>query len=123
MRTIGIDLAVTAAHRAIVMAEDGEFVTPVISFHSRWEEIDTLVARARDGVGADYPLRAVMEPTGMAWLTVAVPLSRLGVTIYLVNGRRVKDLRYYYKRLPPATVSRPRCWPSCRWSTRNRCTP
>lgn len=98
MRTIGIDLAVTAAHRAIVMAEDGEFVTPVISFHSRWEEIDTLVARARDGVGADYPLRAVMEPTGMAWLTVAVPLSRLGVTIYLVNGRRVKDLRYYYKR-------------------------
>jgi hypothetical protein len=39
-----------------------------------------------------------MEPIGMAWLTVAVPLSRLGVTVYLVNGRRVKDLRRYYKR-------------------------
>jgi hypothetical protein len=39
-----------------------------------------------------------MEPTGMAWLTVAVPLSRLGVTIYLVKGRRVKDLRRYFKR-------------------------
>jgi transposase len=98
MRTIGIDLAVTAAHKAVVMAENGQFVTPVISFHSRWEEIEDLVAQAREGVEADEPLRAVMEPTGMAWLTVAVPLSRLGVTVYLVNGRRVKDLRRYYKR-------------------------
>jgi transposase len=98
MRTIGIDLAVTAAHRAVVMAENGRFVTPVISFRSRWEEIEELVAQAREGVGGEHPLRAVMEPTGMAWLTVAVPLSRLGVTIYLVNGRRVKDLRRYYKR-------------------------
>jgi transposase len=91
-------LAVTAAHRAVVMAENGRFVTPVISFRSRWEEIEELVAQAREGVGGEHPLRAVMEPTGMAWLTVAVPLSRLGVTIYLVNGRRVKDLRRYYKR-------------------------
>jgi transposase len=98
MRTIGIDLAVTAAHKAVVMAKNGRFVTPVISFRSRWEEIEGLVAQAREGVEADHPLRAVMEPTGMAWLTVAVPLSRLGVTIYLVNGRRVKDLRRYYKR-------------------------
>jgi hypothetical protein len=29
----------------------------------------------------------------MAWLTAAVPLSRLGVIVYLVNDRRVKDLR------------------------------
>jgi transposase len=98
MRTIGIDLAVTAAHKAVVMAENGRFVTPVLSFYSRWEEIADLVTQAREGVEADHPLRAVMEPTGMAWLTVAVSLSRLGVTPYLVNGRRVKDLRRYYKR-------------------------
>ena len=73
MRTIGIDLAVTAAHRAVVMAENGRFVTPVISFRSRWEEIEKLVAQAREGVKADHPLRAVMEPTGMAWLTVSAP--------------------------------------------------
>lgn len=98
MRTIGIDLAVTAAHKAVVMAESGQFVTPVISFRSRWAEIEELVARAREGVEVEHPLRAVMEPTGMAWLSVAEPLSRLGVTVYLVNGRRVKDLRRYYKR-------------------------
>jgi transposase len=99
MRTLGIDLAVTAAHRAVVLDTNGQFVTPVIPFHSRWDEIKQVVARAREGVEPDHPLQAVMEPTGMAWFTVAVPLSRLGVNpVYLVNGRRVHDLRRFYKR-------------------------
>jgi len=98
MRTIGIDLAVTAAHKAVVMEADGQYVTPVLSFHTRWEEIEQMVARAREGVAPDYPLQAIMEPTAMAWFPVAVALSRLDVAPYLVNGRRVKDLRRFYKR-------------------------
>jgi transposase len=99
MRTIGIDLAVTAAHKAVVFdSATSKYVTKVRSFHARWEEIVGLVTRAREGVEADHPLQAVLEPTGMAWFTVAVPLHRLGVTCYLVNGRRVHDLRKYYKR-------------------------
>jgi transposase len=98
MRTIGIDLAVSAAHRAVVMAADGQFVTPVLSFHARWEEIEQLVQRAREGADPDLPLQAVMEPTGMAWFPVAVALQRLGVALYLVNGQRVYDLRRFYKR-------------------------
>ena len=35
MRTIGIDLAVKAAHKAVVVEANGQFVTPVLSFHSR----------------------------------------------------------------------------------------
>lgn len=66
MRTIGIDLTVTAAHKAVVMAENGRFVIPVISFRSRWQEIADLVRQAREGMEADHPLRAVMEPAGMA---------------------------------------------------------
>jgi transposase len=63
------------------------------------DESKQVVARAREGVEPDHPLQAVMEPTGMAWFTVAVPLSRLGVSpIYLVNGRKVHDLRRFYKR-------------------------
>jgi hypothetical protein len=81
MRTIGIDLAVTAAHQAIVMAEAGRFMTSVISLHSRREKIDELVARAREGVGADYPLRAVMEPTGMALLSTPY-YSQEGAYVY-----------------------------------------
>jgi hypothetical protein len=53
MRTIGIDLAVAAAHKAIVMESDGKFVTPVLSFHSRWAEIERLVSRAREGAASD----------------------------------------------------------------------
>ena len=98
MRTIGIDLAVTATHKAVVVDDTGQFVTPVLSFRSCWEEIAHLVARAREGVEADHPLQAVMEPTGMAWFNIAVPLSRLGITVYLVNGRKVAALRRYYKQ-------------------------
>jgi hypothetical protein len=98
MRTIGIDLAVTAAHKAVVVDETGQFVTPVLSFRPCWPEILHLVTRAREGVEEDHPLQAVMEPTGMAWLSVAIPLSRLGITVYLVNGRKVAALRRYYKQ-------------------------
>jgi transposase len=98
MRTIGIDLAVSAVHKAVVMDESGQYVSPVLSFRSRWAQIQGLAERAREGVEPDHPLRAVMEPTGMAWFTVAVPLNLLGVTVYLVSGQRVKALRRYFKR-------------------------
>jgi len=99
MRTIGIDLAVRASHRAVVMDAQGHFITPVLTFRSRWEEIERLVGKAREGVEADHPLQAVMEPTGMAWFPVSVALSRLGVKpIYLLNGQKVHDLRRFYKR-------------------------
>jgi len=98
MRTLGIDLAVTAPHKAVVADEVATFITPVLSLRSTWDEITGLVERAREGVEPDHPLGAVMEATGMAWFTMAVPLTRLGVTVYLVNARRSHDLRRYYKR-------------------------
>ena len=99
MRTLGIDLAVKAAHKAVVIDGKGEFVSPVLSFQSRWDELEQLVARAREGVVSDYPLQAVMEPTGMAWFPVSVGLSRLKVDpVYLVNGQKVAALRRFYKR-------------------------
>lgn len=99
MRTLGIDLAVTAPHKAVVADERGQFVSPVLTFHSDWRDLEQVVTRARVGVAPDEPLQAVMEPTGMAWFTVAVGLHQLGVApIYLVNGRKVHDLRKFYRR-------------------------
>ncbi len=99
MRTIGIDLAVKASHKAVVMDAQGHFITPVLTFRSRWEEMKWLVNRAREGVETDHPLQAVMEPTGMAWFPTSVALSRLGVDpIYLVKGQKAHDLRRFYKR-------------------------
>lgn len=97
MRTIGIDLAVQAAHKAVVADEQGHYVTPVLKFHTRPNELDNLLSCARDGATTDA-LQAVMEPTGMAWFPVAVYFVRHGVTPYVVSSQQVADLRRYYKR-------------------------
>lgn len=97
MRTIGIDLALTAAHKAVVMDDQQHYVTSVISFHTRAAELDSLLTRARQG--ADSPeVQVVMEPTGMAWFPIAVYLEQQQVPSYLVNCQEVSDLRKYYRR-------------------------
>ncbi len=98
MRSIGIDLALTGPHKAIVADERGRYLTPVIKFHPCAREIDQLLARARAGA-IDHQLQVVMEPTGMAWFPVAAYLAQQeGVTIYLINSQQVADLRRFYKR-------------------------
>jgi transposase len=97
MRTIGIDLAVRAEHRAVVADERGEYVTPVVSFRTAPIELDQLLAQAR-ATGPGCELQAVMEATAMSWFPVAVYLHRQGVRVYVVNNQQVADLRRYYKR-------------------------
>ena len=64
MRIIGLDLAITSAHKALVMDEKGQFLTPVFAVMSWPEELAGLLRRAREGVPEDCPLVVVMEPTG-----------------------------------------------------------
>jgi transposase len=97
MRTIGIDLAVRAEHRAVVADERGEYVTPVVSFHTAPVEVDQLLAQARASAPG-CELQAVMEATAMSWFPVSVYLHRQGVRVYVVNAQQVADLRRYYKR-------------------------
>ncbi|MEW6034952.1 MAG: IS110 family transposase [Chloroflexota bacterium] len=97
MRTIGIELAVAGAHKAIVADDQGHFVTRPLSFFPRAGDLNDLLARARHGATSPE-LQAVMEPTGMAWFPVAVYLNRQQVPVYLVNGQQVADLRRFYKK-------------------------
>lgn len=97
MRTMGIELAVAGAHKAIVMDEGGQFVTRLITFYARAGDLDNLLARARQGA-ASPDVQAVMEPTGMAWFPIAVYLTRQQVPVYLVNGQQVKDFRRFLKK-------------------------
>jgi transposase len=97
MRTIGIDLALTAPHKAVVADAQGHFLTPVVPFTTAPADLERLLARARDGA-PDTPLQVVMEPTGMAWFPLAVFFARRQVPTYLVNSQGVADLRRYYQR-------------------------
>ncbi len=97
MRTIGIDLALTAAHKAVVADAQGRYLTPVFSVQTSLADLERLLARARQGV-PDTPVQVVMEPTGMAWFPLAVFFTRQAVPIYLVNSQEVADLRRYYQR-------------------------
>ena len=98
MRIIGLDLAITSAHKAVVMDEHGTFVTPVFGVATWPDELAALLERAREGAAPDQPVVVVMEPTGLAWLPVAVYLIRHQVTVYLVNSQQVADLRRYYHK-------------------------
>ncbi len=97
MRTIGIDLALTATHKAVVADAQGRYLTPVFTFHTTLADLERTLARAREG-DPDTPLQVVMEPTGMAWFPLAAYFARHEILTYLVNSQEVADLRRYYQR-------------------------
>jgi transposase len=93
-RTVGIDLAISAAQVAQIF-DDGRAVGKPVRFRLTPADLKRFVAAVRSGVAADTPITAVMEPTGMAWFPVAAWLRRAGVTVIRVKGQRVKALRKY----------------------------
>jgi len=99
MRIIGLDLAITSPHKAIVMDERGQYLSPVFKLRTWPADLAAMLEQARQGTGPDDPVIVVMEPTGHAWLPVASYLSRQPtVTVYLVNTQQVADLRRFYKK-------------------------
>ncbi len=98
-RILGIDLAVTAAHKAIVLdMASNRFVTPVLSFETDPDALARVLNAARAGASPDVRLIAVLEATGVAWYPVSVFLEQHGVEVYRVNGQQVAELRRLYQR-------------------------
>jgi transposase len=98
MRTIGIDLAVSATHKAVAADEQAKIITPVLSLATEATDLAALLGRARKGSTADAPVRAVMEPTSLAWLAPSCYLIQRGVIVHLVNTQLVADLRKFYSK-------------------------
>jgi len=93
-RIIGIDLAVTAIHKAMIFSPaSGQFIGRQVTFRGRTADLDRLLRRAKAGAQADVELIAILEATGMAWYPVAVYLEQKGVKVYRVNGQKTRDLR------------------------------
>lgn len=98
-RIIGIDLAVTAAHKAIVLDQTSNtYVSPVLTFHTDPADLDDLLATARAGTSGPVRLLAVLEATAMSWYSVGQYLEHHNVEVYRVNGQQVADLRRVYQR-------------------------
>lgn len=98
-RIIGIDLAVTSAHKAIVLDQaDNAYVSPVLLFHTDPADLDRVLETARGGASEPLRLVAVLEATAMAWYGVGQYLDRHNVEVYRVNGQQVASLRRVYQR-------------------------
>ena len=85
MYTIGIDLAVTGKHKAVIVDHDRHAVGGVVRFKTSAHEMGKLLTR----VGVPLAeIQVTMEPTGIARYPVAVYLRQSGITVYLVNTRQ-----------------------------------
>ncbi len=96
-RLVGMDLGIASAHTVRVLAEDGREVCrrrcePTVADFARVE------AAALHGAAAGTRLEVVIEPTGPAWLPVAVFFTGRGHSVYRVSSAKASDLRKFFSR-------------------------
>jgi hypothetical protein len=122
-RLVGIDLGITSVHTVRVLAGDGSLVCrrkAVPTRQSLTEVEQAALARAAPGTR----LEVVLEPTGPAWLPIAVFFCARGHTVYRVSSGLVPMTCAECRTgTPRPTASTPTPWPASRWSTRPGCTP
>ena len=96
-RLVGIDLGIASRHSVRVLEADGQAVcrsscVPTV-------ESLTMVERAAlAGAPAGTRLAVVFEPTGPAWMPIAVFFARRGHAVYRVLSARASDLRKFLRR-------------------------
>lgn len=96
-RLVGIDLGIASAHTVRVLDEDGE----VVAKRKAWptvESLGALEAAALAGCDAETRLEVVMEPTGPAWLPIAVFFASRGHRVHRVSSAKAADLRRFLSR-------------------------
>src|SRR6266508_6345142 len=96
-RVVGLDLGIASAHTAVVLRADGTEVcrrrcSPTV------ESFAELERAALEGAAEGTGLEIVVEPTGPAWLPVAVFFGRRGHPVYRVPSAKAADLRRFLSR-------------------------
>jgi transposase len=96
-RLVGIDLGITSAHTVRVLAGDGSLVCrrKAIPTVDSLEQVEQ-AALAETPVGT--LLEVVVEPTGPAWLPIAVFFAARGHIVYRVSSAKAHDLRRVLSR-------------------------
>lgn len=96
-RLVGIDLGIATAHTVRVL--DGEGAT--VAKRKAWPTTESLTeveAAALAGCPEGTVLEVVIEPTGPAWLPIAVFFISRGHTVHRVSSQKAADLRRFLSR-------------------------
>ena len=96
-RLVGIDLGIASAHTVRVL--DGQANT--LAKRKAWPTVESLSeieTAALAGCPAGTRLEVVMEPTGPAWLPIAVFFTSRGHVVHRVSSAKAHDLRRFLSR-------------------------
>jgi transposase len=96
-RLVGIDLGIASAHTVRVL--DGEGT--IVAKRKAWPAAESLAAveeAALAGCPEGTRLEVVIEPTGPAWLPVAVFFTARGHRVFRVSSQKAADLRRFLSR-------------------------
>ena len=96
-RLVGIDLGIASAHSVRVLDGEGDTIAkrkvlPTV------ESLTGLENVALEGTSPRTRLEVVIEPTGPAWLPVAVFFTSRGHLVYRVSSAESADLRRYLSK-------------------------
>jgi transposase len=96
-RLVGIDLGIASAHTVRVLDESGASITK----RKAWPTVASLgevEAAALAGTPAGTRLEVIIEPTGPAWLPIAVFFANRGHVVHRVSSAKAADLRRFLSR-------------------------
>ncbi len=96
-RLVGIDLGIASRHSVRVLEADGRVVcwsscVPTV------ESLGRLEQAALAGAAEGTRLVVVFEPTGAAWLPIAVFFAQRGHAVHRVSSAKAADLRRFLRR-------------------------
>lgn len=96
-RLVGIDLGIASAHTVRVLDGAGNTVAK----RKAWPTVESLTeveAAALAGCPTGTRLEVVVEPTGPAWLPIAVFFDARGHVVHRVSSAKAADLRRFLSR-------------------------
>ena len=96
-RLVGIDMGIVSAHTVRVLRGDGSEVCRRRAFPTV-ASLAEVEQAALSGAPAGTRLEVVIEPTGAAWLPIAVFFIPRGHTVFRVSSAKAADLRRFFSR-------------------------
>ena len=96
-RLVGIDLGIASAHAVRVLEEEGTTLAKRKALPTV-ESLSVIESAALEGAPAGTRLEVVIEPTGPAWLPIAVFFTARGHRVFRVSSAKAADLRRFLSR-------------------------